>query len=61
MGSGRDKRKKAKGSTKTGHGADKTARKTEANESKGLRRAQRAAAVRLLSRPGSETLIVRLT
>ncbi|KAK9802848.1 hypothetical protein WJX73_007641 [Symbiochloris irregularis] len=42
MGSGRDKRKKAKGS-KTGQGAEKTARKTDKNEGKAARRAQRAA------------------
>ena len=40
MGSGRDKRKKTKGS-KPGHGAEKTARKTEKNESKAVRRAEK--------------------
>lgn len=38
MGSGRDKRKKAKGA-KAGQGAEKTARKTEKNEAKATRRA----------------------
>lgn len=44
MGSGRDKRKKAKGS-KPGHGAEKTARKTEKNEGKAVRRSERRAEV----------------
>ena len=40
MGSGRDKRKKAK-PKKPGQGADKTTRKTEANEDKATRRSER--------------------
>ncbi len=42
MGSGRDKRKKAKG-TVPGQGASKTAAKTEKNESKQQRRLERKA------------------
>ena len=34
MGKGRDKRKKAKGSTAAGHGAAKTEEKTHQNEEK---------------------------
>ena len=45
MGSGRDKRKKAKGA-KAGHGAEKTARKTDLNEGKATRRAVKKTAVR---------------
>ncbi len=37
MGSGRDKRKKAKGKV-PGHGDEKTARKTEINQTKAERR-----------------------
>ena len=40
MGSGRDKRKKSK-PKKPGQGADKTLRKTEANEEKATRRTER--------------------
>ena len=43
MGSGRDKRKKAKGS-KPGVGAEKTAKKTEKNADKETRRLERKAA-----------------
>lgn len=42
MGSGRDKRKKAKGNV-PGQGADKTAKKTEKNEEKQQRRLERKA------------------
>jgi hypothetical protein len=45
MGSGRDKRKKAKGHT-PGQGADKTAKKTEKNADKATRRLQKKAQVR---------------
>ena len=38
MGKGRDKRKKAKGSSTAGHGAAKTEQKTRKNEEKKLRR-----------------------
>ncbi|KFM23343.1 Kelch domain-containing protein 4 [Auxenochlorella protothecoides] len=41
MGSGRDKRKKAKGGGKPGAGAEKTARKSEQNEGKAVRRLER--------------------
>ena len=47
MGSGRDKRKKAKGST-PGQGTERTAKKTERNAEKAQRRAQRSVEVRLL-------------
>ncbi len=40
MGSGRDKRKKAKGKV-PGHGDEKTARKTELNQTKAERRTAR--------------------
>jgi hypothetical protein len=46
MGSGRDKRKKAKG-TVPGQGANKTASKTEKNEAKQQRRLERKAKVSL--------------
>lgn len=45
MGSGRDKRKKAK-PRKPGQGADKTVKKTEANEEKASRRTERRTKVR---------------
>ncbi len=45
MGGGRDKRKKQKGAGTAGKGADKTARKTERNETKAHRRTQKAAQV----------------
>jgi hypothetical protein len=45
MGGGRDKRKKQKGHATAGKGADKTARKTERNETKAQRRSQKAAQV----------------
>jgi hypothetical protein len=38
MGKGRDKRKKAKGSSTAGHGAAKTEKKTQLNEEKKNRR-----------------------
>lgn len=43
MGSGRDKRKKAKGSKKPGAGAEKTAKKTEKNLDKASRRLEKKA------------------
>ena len=46
MGSGRDKRKKAKPKA-PGAGAEKTTRKTEHNESKAVKRAAKAAKVNL--------------
>ena len=45
MGSGRDKRKKAKGSAGAGHGQEKTAKKTDSNAEKAARRLQRKAEV----------------
>jgi hypothetical protein len=48
VGSGRDKRKKAKGGKTPGAGADKTVRKTEANDEKATRRLERKAKVRTL-------------
>ena len=45
MGGGRDQRKKQKGGGTAGKGADKTARKTEQNETKAQRRTQKAAQV----------------
>lgn len=45
MGSGRDKRKKAKGS-QTGQGGLKTAKKTEKNDAKAVRRAEKRAEAR---------------
>ena len=50
MGSGRDKRKKAKG-TQGGQGGVKTARKTEKNDAKATRRAEKRAEV--IISPGS--------
>ena len=47
MGSGRDKRKKAKPKA-PGQGAEKTSRKTEKNEGKAVKRAAKAAKVRML-------------
>ena len=47
MGTGRDKRKKAKG-TKVGQGGVKTAQKTEKNEAKAVRRAEKRAEVRMM-------------
>lgn len=47
MGSGRDKRKKAKG-TQGGQGGIKTAKKTERNDAKAVRRAEKRAEVFLL-------------
>jgi hypothetical protein len=44
MGTGRDKRKKAKG-TQAGQGGVKTAKKTEKNEAKISRRAEKRAEV----------------
>ena len=44
MGSGRDKRKKAKGGS-SGQGGLKTAKKTEKNEEKAARRAEKRAEV----------------
>lgn len=46
MGSGRDKRKKAKPKA-PGAGAEKTSRKTERNEGKAVKRAAQAAKVKL--------------
>lgn len=46
MGSGRDKRKKAKGHV-PGQGAEKTAKKTEKNEGKAQRRTEKRAQVRV--------------
>ena len=50
MGTGRDKRKKAKG-THVGQGGVKTAKKTEKNEAKATRRAEKRAEVRF-TQPG---------
>lgn len=47
MGSGRDKRKKAKGS-QAGQGGIKTAKKTEKNDAKANRRAEKRAEVGFL-------------
>ena len=57
MGSGRDKRKKAKG-TKAGQGADKTARKTEKNAEKAVRRTEKEAEVVGLAMQFSPVIVV---
>ena len=55
MGSGRDKRKKAKGNT-PGQGANKTATKTEKNEEKQQRRLERKAKASFRQTPGGQFL-----
>ena len=55
MGGGRDKRKKQKGHATAGKGANKTARKTELNDTKAQRRSQKAAQVAF---PAVRTLCV---